>query len=95
MIHHQIYPSSTPLRDIFRLSTSITIQFKTGDDSYHEVRIEKGEALLLLRVWHRTALQYISDFEKTGFMLLHSSLTKNREYFLSISGIEPKKAKEI
>jgi len=78
-----------------RLSTSITIQFKTGDASFHEVRLEKGEALLLLRVWHRTALQYISDFEKTGFMLLHSSLTKNREYFLSISGIESKKAKEI
>lgn len=77
-----------------RLETSITIEFKMGDRAHH-IRLEKGDAILLLRVWHLSALQYITEFEKTGFMLLHSSLTNDRQYFLSISGVETKTAKEI
>lgn len=76
------------------ITTPITIEFEI-DKSIHRVRLEKGETLLMLRVWHLSALQYITEFEKTGFIVLHSTLTKNRQYFLSISGIEHKPAKDI
>ena len=72
-----------------RLKTSITIKF-SFEDAEREVILEKGETILLLRIWHMTALEIISEFEKTGFRLLQSSLTKDRQYFLSISGVEAK-----
>ena len=73
-----------------RLKTSATIKFDF-DDTEHCVTFEKGEAILLLRIRHMTSVEIISEFEKSGFTLLHSSLTKNRQFFLSISGIEVNK----
>lgn len=72
-----------------RLRTAITIQFSFGDME-RSVDMEKGDTILLLRVWHMTALETISQFEKAGFTLLQSSLTRDRQYFLSISGVEAK-----
>lgn len=76
-----------------RLKSAITIKFSFGDME-RQVSLEKGDAILLLRVWHMTALEIISQFEKTGFTLLQSSLTKDRQYFLSISGVETKASPE-
>lgn len=70
-----------------RLRTSITMRFNFGNTE-RSVNLEKGESILLLRVWHLTALEIISAFEKIGFTLLQSSLTKDRQYFLSISAVE-------
>jgi len=70
-----------------RLKAAITIRFNFGDTE-RTVDLEKGDAILLLRIWHMTALEIISAFEKTGFTLVQSSLTKDRQYFLSISGVE-------
>jgi SAM-dependent methyltransferase len=74
-----------------RLKASITIRFNFGDTE-RTVNLEKGDAILLLRVWHMTALEIISAFEKTGFTLVQSSLTKDRQYFLSISAVETKQS---
>lgn len=74
-----------------RLKAAITIKFDFGDTE-RTVNLEKGDPILLLRVWHMTALEIISTFEKMGFTLLQSSLTKDRQYFLSISGIEAKQS---
>lgn len=72
-----------------RLRAALKIEFKVNGGN-HAVQLEKGESILLLRVWHLSALEIITEFEKTGFMLLHSNLTNDRQYFLSISGVETK-----
>ncbi len=68
------------------LATALTVSFKI-DGKVREVSFEKGDTILLLRVWHQTVLGLISAFEKAGFLLLQASLTKDREYLLTISGV--------
>jgi hypothetical protein len=36
------------------------------------------------------APEIVAEFEKVGFALLQSSITKDREYLLTISGIDAK-----
>jgi len=76
-----------------KMKVAITIEFKF-EDVQRKVTLEKGDTILLLRVWHLTALEIISEFEKAGFTMLQSSLTKDRKAFLSISGVESKPALE-
>ena len=70
-----------------RLKAALTIKFKFGNGE-RKVSLEKGDTLLLLRVWHMSAVEIISCFEEVGLSLLQSSLTKSREYLLTISGID-------
>lgn len=76
-----------------RLKSAISVEF-SFEGKKRVIQIEKGDVILLLRVSHRTALEIISEFEKVGFTLLQSSLTKDRQFFLSISGVEPRGDKE-
>ena len=69
-----------------RLKTSVTIRFKF-DEGERDVTFEKGDTILLLRVWHQTILELISQFDEVGFTLLHSSLTQDREYLMTIYGV--------
>lgn len=70
-----------------RLKVALSIEF-TFEGVRRSLKLEKGEAILLLRAWHQTPLEIISDFEKTGFKLLQSSLTKDRQYLMTISGVD-------
>jgi SAM-dependent methyltransferase len=70
-----------------RLKAALTIKF-TFENSERNVSLEKNDTILLLRVWHNTMLEHISAFEKTGFKLLQASTTKDRQYLLTISGVE-------
>ena len=72
-----------------RLKVGLTIKFKF-ENGEREVSLEKGETILLWRTWHQTALEIIAEFEKVGFTLLQSSLTKDRQFLLTISGVETK-----
>lgn len=82
------YDSAKRMRYIrIRLNTALTIQFKFRGVE-RSVNLEKGDTILLFRYWHQTVLELISDFEEVGFTLLHSSLTNNREYLLTISGVD-------
>jgi len=72
-----------------RLKVALTIKFKFSSGE-RSVNLEKGDTILLWRVWHMSAVEIISFFEETGLMLLQSSLTKNREYLLTISGVDTK-----
>jgi len=72
-----------------RLKTALTVEFQSGDIQ-RRVALEKGDTILMLRIWHKTALEMIATFEKVGFTMLQSSLTKDRRAFLSISGVEAK-----
>lgn len=67
--------------------SSITIEFKFDGINRH-VNIEKGDSVLLLRIRHLTATHVISEFEELGFTLLQSTLTKDRQFLLSISGVD-------
>lgn len=69
-----------------RLKSPVVIRFVFGS-IVRTVELERGETILLLRVWHRTVLEIISEFDRAGFTLVHSSVTKDRQFFLSISGL--------
>ena len=72
-----------------RLKAALSIHFKVNDGE-RIVELEKGDTIMLLRVWHLSAVEVISEFEKQGFTLLHSNLTPNRQFLLTISGVDPK-----
>lgn len=74
-----------------RLKVDLTINFKF-ENGKRNIKLDKGDTILLWRAWHQTALEIITEFEKTGFTLLQASVTNNRQYFLSISGVEAKEA---
>ena len=69
------------------LKTPITIKFEFPDTD-REIQLEKGDPLLLLRVWHKSSVEIIDEFSKVGFQLLQSSVTKDRQYVLTISGVD-------
>ncbi len=71
------------------LNAALTIQFKF-DGVERSVQLEKGESLLLLRIWHMSALEAASQFESAGFVLLHSSMTESREFFMEILSVDTK-----
>jgi SAM-dependent methyltransferase len=71
-----------------RLKTALTIQFDLGGTKKRDVLLEKGDTILLLRAWHLSTPEIITEFGKAGFTLLQASITGDRQYFLSISGVE-------
>jgi transposase len=71
-----------------RLKSALTIKFKF-DEGERNVSFEKGDTILLLRVWHQTVLELIAQFDEVGFTLLHSTLTRDREYLMTIYGVTP------
>jgi transposase len=72
-----------------KLKVALTINFKfeTGE---RQVDIDKGESILLLRIWHKTAHEIMGDFDKAGLMMLQASMTKDRQYLFTISGVDAK-----
>lgn len=72
-----------------RLKTAISIKFQVhGGERY--VSIEKGDTILMLRIWHFTGLEIINQFDKMGLALLQSDMTQDREYMLTITAVDPK-----
>lgn len=74
-----------------KLTTALSIEF-TFDHGKRYVHFEKGDTILLWRARHQTPLEIISEFEDVGFSLLQATLTKDRQYLMTISGVEVKKA---
>ena len=73
-----------------RLNTALTIEF-VFDHGKRYVHFEKGDSILLWRARHQTTLEIISEFEEVGFALLQATLTTDRQYLMTISGVEVKK----
>lgn len=71
-----------------RLKAALQIQFNLGGTKKREVSLEKNEAILLFRAWHLSTPEIITELGKAGFTFLHASLTEDRQYFLSISGVD-------
>jgi SAM-dependent methyltransferase len=72
-----------------RLKAAISINF-SFEGSERAVQLEKGDTILLLRIWHMSELEIITDFEEVSLKLLQASMTKDRQYLLTISGVEAK-----
>jgi hypothetical protein len=70
-----------------RLKTALTLrlQFK---DSVHDVELEKGSTVLLLRVWQISDMDIINEYQRVGLKLFQSSITQDRNYLLVILGME-------
>ncbi len=84
----QAFDEDKKMRTIqIRLKVDLTIDFELSNEP-KRLELRKGDALLLWRSWHQSALDIIHQFERTGFDLLHSSLTGNQEYVLAIFKIK-------
>jgi SAM-dependent methyltransferase len=70
-----------------RLNTALTIRFQF-EDSVHDVNLEKDSTVMLLRVWHLSPREIMNEYERAGMKLLQSSMTKDRNYLLTIYGME-------
>lgn len=77
-----------------RLKVSLTIKFSFSGGE-RSVQLEKGDHILLWRVWHMSAIEILTCFEDAGLALLQSSLTKDREYILTISGVDTTHSLEV
>lgn len=72
-----------------RFKKAITLNF-SFTDGIRSVSFEKGDTIIMLRVWHLSSLELISEFDKIGLRLLQTSLTRDREFILTISGVDIK-----
>lgn len=81
----QLFEEQTRCRYIrIRLKVSVTINFKVGD-YVKQVELDKGEPILLIRMWHFKEREIVEILNKSGFALLKSSKTYNEEYALLIA----------
>lgn len=69
-----------------RLKTALSIEF-VSDKGALQVGLGKGEAITLLRIWHRDAQDVINQFSRNGFGVLQLSQTRDHEYLLTISDL--------
>jgi SAM-dependent methyltransferase len=74
-----------------RLKNALTIQFKSKNIE-RGVELEKGDTILMLRIWHMSLLELIAEFEKNGFVLLQTNMSRDKERLMTISGVDAKSA---
>lgn len=85
------YDSEHRMRYVrIKLRTPITVSFRFKGGSAREVLFDKGSTILLLRVWHMTALEILDIHQKSGFVMLQSSMTKEHNYILNIYTVDVK-----
>lgn len=77
-----------------RLNCTLTIGFDLGGTQRRQVKFNKGDVILILRAWHLSVPNMITLLGEAGLTLLYSSLTSDRQYFLSITGVDDKRGNE-
>ena len=81
----QLYDNDRRMRSIqMKMRMDVTIAFEV-DDKKRELKLHKGEVILLWRSWHQNAKEVIDQFDYNGFDLLQASLTSELGYVLTIS----------
>jgi uncharacterized SAM-dependent methyltransferase len=70
-----------------RLKVALTIEFDSGKD-IRRIALDAGDAILLWRFHHQTAPEITADFDRSGFDVLHTSRTKDKDYMLLVSSIK-------
>ena len=67
-----------------RLKVAVSLNFKVG--TYNKsIELDKGESILLIRMWHLKERDTVRLLNKSGFTLLRSSKTHNQEFALMIA----------
>jgi uncharacterized SAM-dependent methyltransferase len=82
------YEESTRERYIrvrLKISLGITFKFEEGE---REIAFNKGETILLWRASQDSALDIISQFDRSDFYTLQSSQTDDQEYILTVSRVK-------
>jgi hypothetical protein len=67
-----------------RLKYALTIRFKFIDGE-RAVCFEKGEEIIIWRRWETTSRHLLDMLDSTGFYILHSNQTTDRNYILTIA----------
>jgi uncharacterized SAM-dependent methyltransferase len=70
-----------------RLKVALTLKFDF-EDGERIVEFEKGDTILLWRSWQMTAADIVTQFDRNGFYVLHSSQTDDREYVLAVAEVK-------
>jgi uncharacterized SAM-dependent methyltransferase len=70
-----------------KLEASIEFKFKIGNGE-RSVHFDKGESILVLRVWHRNLLDVYELLTHNRFYPLHLSQTTDKEYLLAVSRVD-------
>lgn len=70
-----------------RLNVSLTIQFDFKSGTRY-VELNKGSSILTWRGLQQTVFDVNSQLDRTGFHILHSSQTNDRNYILTVSRVK-------
>lgn len=77
-----------------RLNTSLTIEFGVSE-AKQRVNLEKGEAILLLRILHHNSHQILTSFRQAGLDFLHANISSDHQFYLSISRVEQRESEVL
>lgn len=69
-----------------RLKVALKLKF-VFEEGERVVEFAKGDTILLWRSWQMTATRITGQHERSGFYVLHSSQTLDREYLLAVSQV--------
>lgn len=72
-------------RIMFKQALSIRFDFDEGE---RIVNFNKGDSLLIWRAWQMSSLDFIHQFDRNDFYMLHSSQTDDQEYILTVSRVK-------
>jgi uncharacterized SAM-dependent methyltransferase len=73
-----------------RLRSAISIRFDIGDFK-KTVTFQKGEAIILVRVWHFTTSEIALVYQDSGFYQLQTTSTQDKEYLMIVSTVDTEK----
>jgi uncharacterized SAM-dependent methyltransferase len=73
------------IRVRLKLAITLSFEFESGKRS---VSLNKGDTILMWRSWHQTTLDIVNQFETAGLALLQASVTRDRQFLMTISGVD-------
>ncbi len=71
-------------RTRFKVAVEVVIDFEYGQ---HTVSFKKGDSILLWRAWRKTSQSLFKSLEDSGFYIMQSSQSDDRNYILTISEV--------
>ena len=81
----QLYDEEQRMRTIqMKMRIDVTVEFEI-DQRKHQLKLQKGDVILLWRSWHQTAKEVIDQFDYNGFDVLQSSLTGDLGYIMAVA----------
>ncbi len=73
-----------------RLNEDLSIKF-ICDKREHIVNFNKNDTILLLRIWHKSSIELLNEFDRCGLEILHAAITNDGEYLLQVHRVKQEK----